>query len=162
MEQDQQHPTARGGRVARTIGRVIVAGLLVAVGGTLTASASGNGSDGSEAPPREERVTESHPHHGGDGRVHGVIAGVTPEFSQCMRSNGIESFPDPDDQGTVRFDGEPGGDLDIGTQEHRAAHEACKDELPHHPDRDPTFHFHEKGSQDGPIHYRGGGDEASA
>ena len=52
------------------------------------------------------------------------------KYSQCMRDNGISSFPDPNPDGALQVQAEPGSELDPNTPLHQAAHEACKHLLP--------------------------------
>lgn len=50
------------------------------------------------------------------------------EYSQCMRDNGIEGFPDPSSDGGIMIDGDELG-VDPTGPEMRAAEEACEDYL---------------------------------
>lgn len=47
------------------------------------------------------------------------------KYSQCMRSNGIADFPDPNGQGTLTIN-EGTGDLDPNSTRFKAAERACQ------------------------------------
>jgi hypothetical protein len=47
-------------------------------------------------------------------------------YSQCMRSHGISDFPDPNSQGQIAVDAQPGSDLDPNNPHFVAAQSACK------------------------------------
>lgn len=49
-------------------------------------------------------------------------------YSECMRDNGIESFPDPEPNGGIMIDGDMG--FDPQSDAFLAAEEACADVLP--------------------------------
>ncbi|MFJ4791176.1 hypothetical protein [Streptomyces sp. NPDC088794] len=50
------------------------------------------------------------------------------DYAQCMRSNGVPSFPDPQqDTGGVRISP---GDVDPNSSEYQKAEEACRDKMP--------------------------------
>ncbi|MDX6361949.1 MAG: hypothetical protein QOC85_952 [Streptomyces sp.] len=50
------------------------------------------------------------------------------DYAQCMRSNGVPSFPDPQqDSGGVRISP---GDVDPNSAEYQKAAEACRDKMP--------------------------------
>ena len=51
------------------------------------------------------------------------------KYAQCMRSNGIASFPDPVD-GTFKLKVEKGGELDPDTTAYKTAADACKQYAP--------------------------------
>ncbi|GIM90335.1 hypothetical protein [Paractinoplanes toevensis] len=48
------------------------------------------------------------------------------KYSQCMRENGVPSFPDPVD-GRIQLRIEPGSDLDPEGEPFKKAQQACKD-----------------------------------
>ena len=52
------------------------------------------------------------------------------KYSQCMRDQGISDFPDPNPEGGLEIQAEPGGSLDPNSPQFQAAHEACKQYLP--------------------------------
>jgi hypothetical protein len=52
------------------------------------------------------------------------------KFSQCMRDNGIASFPDPSEDGGIQIKGDPGTDLDPGSERFKAAQKACEQYQP--------------------------------
>jgi hypothetical protein len=66
--------------------------------------------------------------HGGEHEKPGDPAFVNQmrEFSQCMRTNGLPGFPDPDADGRLRG---PGHEQQ-NTPQYRAAFEACRQKLP--------------------------------
>jgi hypothetical protein len=52
-------------------------------------------------------------------------------YSQCMRDQGISSFPDPNPDGTIDIEGgAPGSEFDQNSPQYQAADEACKQYLP--------------------------------
>ncbi|WP_432978997.1 hypothetical protein [Dactylosporangium sp. CA-233914] len=53
------------------------------------------------------------------------------KFSQCMRDNGIASFPDPSEDGGIRFNGE--GGVDPKSEQFKAAQKACEQYQPKPP-----------------------------
>jgi hypothetical protein len=50
-------------------------------------------------------------------------------YSQCMRENGVPSFPDPVD-GRIQLQGGPGSDLDPSSESFKKAEQTCKDLAP--------------------------------
>ncbi|PJJ70816.1 hypothetical protein CLV46_0344 [Diaminobutyricimonas aerilata] len=58
------------------------------------------------------------------------------EFSKCMRENGVEDFPDPDESGRIRIErGQGGGSVDT---DFAAAEEACRHLMPARPGGGPV------------------------
>jgi hypothetical protein len=51
-------------------------------------------------------------------------------YSRCMRAHGIRDYPDPDSQGNLGLNAEPGSDLDPNNPRFKAADRACKSLLP--------------------------------
>lgn len=51
-------------------------------------------------------------------------------YSKCMRSHGIENFPDPDSEGRLKLHAEPGNGMDPDDPTYQAADEACKYLMP--------------------------------
>jgi len=51
-------------------------------------------------------------------------------YSQCMREHGLADFPDPNEDGGLMLDFEPGSDLDPNNPTYQAADAACKPLLP--------------------------------
>jgi len=47
------------------------------------------------------------------------------KYAQCMRDNGISEFPDPDPNGGIRIQAEPGSRLDPEDPTFKAAQKAC-------------------------------------
>jgi hypothetical protein len=97
--------------------RLLAAIALVALIGTGCANAPAEtGSGGGENPaaggsPSTEPESNPAAEAGGDGNV---AAEATPnpelkerfELARCMRENGVEDFPDPDDNGIIQYNGE--------------------------------------------------------
>lgn len=54
----------------------------------------------------------------------------TLKYAQCMRDNGISDFPDPNEDGGIAVQNEPGSDLDPNSAQYQAADKACKQYLP--------------------------------
>jgi hypothetical protein len=52
------------------------------------------------------------------------------KYSQCMRENGIEEFPDPNPDGGMMLRMKKGSDLDPESPKFQAAQEACKSLMP--------------------------------
>lgn len=75
---------------------------LVACGGGDTGD---NGSSGDELSAEEQAI----------------------EFSKCMRDNGVENFPDPDENGGINLDADK---LDATPDEIEAAEQKCKKFMP--------------------------------
>jgi hypothetical protein len=48
------------------------------------------------------------------------------KYSQCMRSHGIADFPDPQADGSLQVQSNPGSDLDPDNPQFKSADEACK------------------------------------
>jgi hypothetical protein len=51
-------------------------------------------------------------------------------YSRCMRAHGITGFPDPNAQGEIALNGDPGTALDPKSPQFKAANNACKSLLP--------------------------------
>jgi hypothetical protein len=51
-------------------------------------------------------------------------------YSRCMRAHGITAFPDPNAQGEIALNGDPGTALDPKSPQFKAANNACKSLLP--------------------------------
>jgi hypothetical protein len=51
-------------------------------------------------------------------------------YSKCMRSHGIKDFPDPNSDGELTLDAQPGSDIDPNNPTYKAADAACKSLLP--------------------------------
>jgi hypothetical protein len=54
----------------------------------------------------------------------------TLAYARCMRAHGIADFPDPDANGNLGLNGQPGSDLDPNNPAYKAANNACKSLLP--------------------------------
>jgi hypothetical protein len=57
---------------------------------------------------------------GNSGHATVGLGGITVQFAQCMRTHGVENFPDPDGQGQVQFSG-----VNPGSPSFQAAQRAC-------------------------------------
>lgn len=76
------------------------------------------------AQKAQEACKEYAPSGGGPGgKVDPKMAEQLRKFSQCMRDNGVEAFPDPDG-GALRMTGEAGDDPDF-----KAAQDKCSKEF---------------------------------
>jgi hypothetical protein len=47
-------------------------------------------------------------------------------YARCMRAHGISSFPDPNSQGQLQIQAQPGSALDPSNPQFRAANKACQ------------------------------------
>ncbi|MFI5893072.1 hypothetical protein ACIA5D_23480 [Actinoplanes sp. NPDC051513] len=52
------------------------------------------------------------------------------KYSECMRQNGVPSFPDPDANGRIQLRAEPGSDLNPQSDTFKQAQEKCKEYAP--------------------------------
>jgi hypothetical protein len=99
------------------------AGLLAAMLMTLTLGVAGCGSnsDATEQPPNTTTG------NGGGGNNAGADdrEAALVKYSQCMRSNGVPSFPDPVG-GRLQLKVQRGGELDPDSPQFQAAQQACK------------------------------------
>ena len=65
------------------------------------------------------------------------------KFAECMRANGVRSFPDPDASGTLTIDGiANGSSLDTSSAAFKQAINACRDLEP------PGFTGHKRSAQE--------------
>ncbi|MEV4137886.1 hypothetical protein AB0J72_37655 [Dactylosporangium sp. NPDC049742] len=55
------------------------------------------------------------------------------KYSQCMRENGVPEFPDPGEDGGIRFEGGQGSNLDPGSEAFKKADQACQQFGPKRP-----------------------------
>jgi hypothetical protein len=73
---------------------------------------------------------------GGDGdepAAQATTAGTETKavkYSECMRQNGVPSFPDPDANGRILLQAGPGSDLDPQSDTFKQAQEKCKEFAP--------------------------------
>ncbi|MFF0269993.1 hypothetical protein [Kribbella sp. NPDC004536] len=98
------------------------AGLLAAMMLAAGLLATGCGSDGSASPGVAD-ITPS------AGSSPTASASSTPDalgYSACMRSHGVKNFPDPNANGEIVMNAEPGNGLDMNDPTFKAAEEACK------------------------------------
>jgi hypothetical protein len=51
------------------------------------------------------------------------------KYAKCMRAHGIADFPDPQPDGTLQIQAQPGSDLDPDNPQNKKANEACKQYL---------------------------------
>jgi hypothetical protein len=112
-EEDLDEYQAPSGRRILSGRRLAAAGLAVAalVGGG--AALALNGGDGADN-------TTSSSDSGGSSQEDALF-----DFSQCMRDNGIEDFPDPEADGGINIGGTELEDQ-VDTEEFRAAQEECE------------------------------------
>jgi len=66
----------------------------------------------------------------GSGEPPAGIKEANIKYAACMRENGVTDFPDPQPDGTLQLQSNPGGDLDPKNPTFKAADEACKQYLP--------------------------------
>jgi hypothetical protein len=88
---------------------LLAAGLLVLA----TAACGGGGGDDPAARP-STATTEN----------------KAVKYSECMRQNGVPSFPDPDANGRILLQGGPGSDLNPESDAFKQAQEKCKEFAP--------------------------------
>jgi hypothetical protein len=112
--------SAPGAPVARCTaqpGRVLAAAALVALIGT----ACSNAPAGSGAATPGSPSTAGGTGGGGDQNAATESSPIPREnslkFSACMRENGVQDFPDPDENGIIKFYGEPDPALFTSAQE---------------------------------------------
>lgn len=73
---------------------------------------------------------------GGDGDKPAAQASTTStetkavRYSECMRQNGVPSFPDPDAEGRIQLQAGPGSDLNPESDSFKQAQEKCKEYAP--------------------------------
>lgn len=73
---------------------------------------------------------------GGDGDKPAAQASTTSteskavKYSECMRTNGVPSFPDPDANGRIQLQAGPGSDLDPQSDTFKQAQDKCKEYAP--------------------------------
>lgn len=65
-------------------------------------------------------------------------------YAQCMRAHGISDFPDPNSQGQLQVQAQPGSDLDPNNPRYQSANTACQ-------------HFELGGGKGGSLSISGGG-----
>jgi hypothetical protein len=76
----------------------------------------------------EEACEDLRPGPDEDATIDPEIYEALLDFSECMRENGIEEFPDPNPNGGIMMNGESG--MDMESDEFKAAQEACADLMP--------------------------------
>jgi hypothetical protein len=102
----------RAGPVAAAL---VAATLLVAAcGGDASETPSVAGSDSSK--PAQDGGSS------GGGKRADALA-----YARCMRSHGVQSFPDPNSEGEITLDATPENGLDFNNPRMKAAMEACKE-----------------------------------
>jgi hypothetical protein len=112
-------PGAPPARHLPPAGRLLAAVALVTlIGAGCSNAPTETGSSGEEKPATQgSPSTEPDPNapgETGDGGDQNAATEVGPiprertlEFAECMRENGVEDFPDPDDAGIIQYYGEP-------------------------------------------------------
>jgi hypothetical protein len=68
------------------------------------------------------------------------------KYAQCMRAHGISDFPDPNSQGQLQIQAQPGSDLNPNNPRFQAANKACEHDLP---GKDGSFSTNTSGSSGG-------------
>jgi hypothetical protein len=114
-----------GGPGSRHLGRRVgaaLAGLLTMV--AFTAACGGaskvSPSVASVSTSATSAATASRPSSGGSAKPDALA------YSQCMRAHGIAGFPDPDNNGDIQLNTDPGSDIDPNNAKFQAADSACK------------------------------------
>jgi hypothetical protein len=94
----------------------LFAGVLLAACGSSNPSGSSSTANSANSPSSS----------GSSGSGNG---GVTIAYSQCMRSHGVPSFPDPNSQGAIELHASSGGSsssIDPNSAQYIAAQKACQ------------------------------------
>jgi hypothetical protein len=116
--EDLQRRTARRLQSVAVIAPGLIAARLPAAGcGSGTSSSPGVATAGSSSTAAKSSSALS--------RRAGALA-----YSQCMRSHGINDFPDPNRNGQIGISAGPGSDLGPGNPQFNAAQQACKSLAP--------------------------------
>jgi hypothetical protein len=76
----------------------------------------------------DEACADLQPGPGEDATLDPEVYAALLEYSECMRENGIEDFPDPQPGGGIIMNGDMG--FDPQSEEFQAADEACADLRP--------------------------------
>ncbi|THV29964.1 hypothetical protein [Glycomyces paridis] len=76
----------------------------------------------------EAACEDLRPGPGDDETVDPEVYQALIEYSECMRTNGVEDFPDPEPNGGIMIDSNMG--FDTESDEFKAAEEACRDLRP--------------------------------
>jgi hypothetical protein len=97
---------------------VLAAGPLAC--GLFAAACGSSGSGGAPVASLSSSPSGSATSSGGSG------GGSMLAYARCMRSHGLPSFPDPNANGNLQLNGEPGSDLDPNSARFKAADAACK------------------------------------
>src|SRR5262245_37365524 len=100
-------------RVSGTAGKMTMLVAALAVAGIAAAGCS------SDKPPAGGAQG------GGAGAAGGDTSSQLVKYAQCMRSNGLKSFPDPVN-GRLQLRVTKGGELDPTTPKYQAAQKACQ------------------------------------
>jgi hypothetical protein len=96
----------------------------VAALGLLTSACGGSG-DGVAQGDTTETTSTTGSNTQGDSNKSNPAA-----YSACMRENGVPTFPDPDPNGGISIQGEPGSGLDPSSPQFKAAERVCQRLLP--------------------------------
>ena len=97
---------------------VLIAGPLAC--GLLAAACGSSGSGGPPVASISSSPSASATSSGGSARA-SMLA-----FARCMRAHGITDYPDPDANGNLPLNGQPGSDLNKNNPQFKAAAAACK------------------------------------
>ncbi len=105
----------------RRLGAVASAGLVLAIVGLGVAACGGNNE------PARTVATLPASTSGPTATASANSQGNPVAYAQCMRANGVQDFPDPDQNGTIKL-GEGGkqGPIDPDSSAFKAAAEKCK------------------------------------
>lgn len=108
------HSRSPGARVARAPGALLLIAALASAALLLAACGGSSKNSG-----------------GASGNAPGSAAGSSDltkatKFAQCMRSNGLPDFPDPQANGEFMFNRTNGSDLDPDSSAYKSALQSCK------------------------------------
>jgi hypothetical protein len=101
---------------------VLIAGPLAC--GLFAAACGSSGSGGAPVASISSSPSASATSSGGSAHA------STLAYARCMRAHGITDFPDPDANGNLGLNAQPGSDLDPNNPAYKAANSACKSLLP--------------------------------
>lgn len=105
----------------RRIAKTLSVGSVLLTGTLLLSGCSGDDDPDSSKTDQQAAVATASPTSPFDQAL---------AFSQCMRTNGVAGFPDPQQQANGGIALSPGGDVDPNSAEFQAAMESCRDKMP--------------------------------
>ncbi|WP_051325598.1 hypothetical protein [Glycomyces tenuis] len=102
---------------------------LVLIGPLLLFAAACGGEDDGGGVASADDATASASAENGEAGPEGAFEQALA-YSECMRENGIEDFPDPEQEGEGGMSLSLPEDIDSGSEEFKAAEEACEELMP--------------------------------